>query len=167
MIPFIPLDSDAKYPNKDLPPGVLCFDDNGNPICMGGIPYHNCGYSYPKGIKYRCWFDYHGIEKPCSCSNSPYGRTIYIKSNHDPRLFPPVARDSEAFRKMFKRRTTVERTHKRLFEDYDIEAGNCRSARERFTRAIMAAVNVHLDAWIKHTGFSILPLIEELSGKSA
>ena len=167
MIPFIPLDSDAKYPNKDLPPGVLCFDDNGNPICMGGIPYHNCGYSYPKGIKYRCWFDYHGIEKPCSCSNSPYGRTIYIKPDYDPRLFPPVARDSKTFKEMLKRRTTVERTHKRLFKDYDIEAGNCRSARERFTRAIMAAVNVHLDAWIKHTGFSILPLIEELPGKIA
>jgi len=167
MIPFIPLDSNAKYPDKDLPSGVLCFDDNGNPICMGGIPYQNCGYSYPKGIKYRCWFDCHGIEKPCSCTNSPYGRTIYIKPDDDLRLFPPVARDTDAFREMFKRRTTVERTHKRLFEDYDIEAGNCRSTRERFNRATMAAVNVHLDAWIKHTGFSILPLIEESSGKSA
>jgi hypothetical protein len=61
---------------------------------------------------------------------------------------------------MLKRRTTVERSHKRIFKDYDIEAGKCRSARERFTRATMAAVNVHLDAWIKHTGFSIIPLLE-------
>jgi hypothetical protein len=167
MIPFIPLDSNVKYPDKDLPPGVLCFDDNGNPICMGGIPYHNCGYSFPKGIKYRCWFDYYGIEKPCSCTDNPYGRTIYIKPDYDPRLFPPVPRNSDAFKDMFKRRTTVERSHKRLFKDYDIEAGNCRSSRERFMRAAMAAVNVHLDAWIEHTGFSIVSSLEELSGKAA
>lgn len=127
MIPFSPLYSDAKYSDKDLPKGVLCFDDNGNPICMGGIPNKNCKYSYPKGIKYRCRFDYYELDKPCSCTDSPYGRTIYIKPDYDPRLFPPVHRDSDAFK------------------DYDIEAGNCRSSRERFTRATIAAVNIHLD----------------------
>lgn len=135
---------------------------------MGGIPYQDCKYSYPKGIKYRCWFACHGVDAPCSCTDSPYGRTIYIKPDYDPRLFPPVPRDSDAFKDMLKRRTTVERSHKRMFKDYDIEAGNCRSAKERFTRATMAAVNVHLDAWIRHTGFSIIPLIEkELAGKAA
>lgn len=163
MIPFIPLDSNAKFPDKDLPPGVLCFDDKGTPICMGGIPYQNWGYSYPKGIKYRCWFDCHGIDKPCSCTNSPYGRTIYIKPDYDPRLFPPVSRSSDTFKEMLNRRTTVERSHKRIFKDYDIEAGNCRSSRERFMRATMAAINIHLDAWIKHTGFSIIPLLEEMA----
>lgn len=39
MIPFIPLDSNAKYPNEELPTGVFCFDDKSVPICMGGIPY--------------------------------------------------------------------------------------------------------------------------------
>jgi len=167
MIPFIPLDSNVKYPYKDLPPGILCFDNDGNPICMGGIPYQKCGYSYPKGIKCRCWFDYYGIEKPCSCTDSPYGRTVYIKPDFDPRLFPPVLRDTNAFKEMFKRRTTVERSHKRLFKDYDIEAGNCRSSRERFMRSTMAAVNVHLDAWISHTGFSIIDLIEKCFNTAA
>lgn len=168
MIPFIPLDANAKFPDEDLPAGVLCFDNKGNPICLGGIPYQDCKYSYPKGIKYRCWFACHGVDAPCSCTDSPYGRTIYIKPDYDPRLFPPVPRDSDAFKDMLKRRTTVERSHKRMFKDYDIEAGNCRSAKERFTRATMAAVNVHLDAWIKHTGFSIVPLIKkELAGKAA
>lgn len=163
MIPFIPLDSTASYPDKDLPLGVFGFDDHGNPLCQGFIPYENCGYSYPKGIKHRCWFDYHGIEKPCSCTDSPYGRTVYIKPDYDPRLFPPVSRNSDAFKKMLKRRTTVERSHKRMFKDYDIEAGNCRSARERFTRATMSAINVHLDAWIKHTRFSVISLIKGLA----
>lgn len=97
---------------------------------------------------------------------SPYGRTIYIKPDYDPRLFPPVPRNSDAFKNTLKRRTTVERSFKRMFKDYDIEAGNCRSARERFSRATMAAVNMHLDAWIQHTSFSIITLIEEQAGQA-
>jgi len=63
MIPFIPLDSNARIDYVKPHPGILCFDDDGNPICIGGIPYQHVGYSFPKGIKYRCWFDYHGIKK--------------------------------------------------------------------------------------------------------
>jgi hypothetical protein len=159
MIPFIPLDSNAKYPDEQLPKGVLCFDEKGVPICMGGIPYKNCGYSYPKGIKYRCWFDYYGVDKPCSCSDSSYGRTVHIKPNYDPRLFPPVPRHSPAFKEMFKRRTSVERSNKRILVDYNIEAGRCRSSKQRFVRATLAAINIHLDAWVKHTGFDILSLL--------
>lgn len=159
MIPYIPLDSNAKYPDTELPKGVLCFDDAGTPICMGGIPYQDCGYSYPKGIKYRCWFDYKGIDKPCSCTDSDYGRTIYIKPDYDPRLFPPVPRESAAFKTMFKRRTSVERSNKRILVDYDIEAGKSRSSKHRFARATFATANIHLDAWIKHQAFSILNLL--------
>ena len=159
MIPFIPLDSNAKYPNEELPAGVLCFDDKGVPICMGGIPYKDCRYSYPKGIKFRCWFDYYGIDKPCSCTDSDYGRTIYIKPDYDPRLFPPVSRHSDAFKSVFKRRTSVERSNKRILVDYNIENGRCRSSKQRFARATFAEVNIHLDAWIKHTAFSIVTLL--------
>ena len=161
MIPYIPLDSNAKYPKEGLPPGVLCFDDKGVPICMGGIPYKDCRYSYPKGIKYRCWFDYYGIDKPCSCSDSGYGRTIYIKPDYDQRLFPPVPRASPDFKAMFKRRTSVERSNKRILVDYSIEAGKCRSSKQRFARATLAVVNIHLDAWLKHTAFNILCLVNQ------
>lgn len=159
MIPFIPLDSNAKYPKTELPAGVLCFDDKGVPICMGGIPYKDCKYSYPKGTKFRCWFDYYGIDKPCSCTDSDYGRTIYIKPDYDPRLFPPVPRHTTAFNEIFKRRTSVERSNKRILSDYSIEMGRCRSSKQRFARATFAEVNIHLDAWVKHSTFSIVDLL--------
>jgi hypothetical protein len=146
-----------------LPPGVLCLNDDGIPICHGGISYKCCGYSYPKGIKYRCWFDYKGIDKPCKCTDSDYGRTVYLKPDYDFRLFTPVPRNSDAWKKKFKTRTSVERSHKRLFEDYDIEAYKARSSRQRFALATMAAVNVHLDAWTKHTGFTITQLLDKAS----
>lgn len=161
MVPFIPLDSNVKYPDHDLPPGVFGFDEHGKPLCAKGLPYRCCGYSYPKGIKYRCRFAYEGLEIPCPCSENAYGRTVYIKPDFDPRLFPSVPRDSQEFKNMMKRRTTVERSHKRIFEDYDIENGHCRSSMERFMRATMAAVNVHLDAWVKHSQFSLIDLLDK------
>jgi hypothetical protein len=163
MFPFIPLDSNVKFPDRDLPSGVSGFDENGHPLCAKGLAYRACGYSYPKGLKYRCPFACDGLPIPCPCSNSAYGRTVYLKPDFDPRLFPPVSRGSEAFKNMMKRRTTVERSHKRIFVDYNIEAGRCRSSRELFMRATMAAVNVHLDAWVKHQQFSILTLLENSS----
>ena len=161
MIPYIALDSNAKYPDKELPSGVLCFNHKGEPICMGGIPYKDCGNSYPKGIKHRCWFDYYKIDKPCCCTDSDYGRTIYIKPDYDPRLFPPVARDSTTFKKMFKRRTSVERSNKRILVDYNVETGKCRSSKQRFARATLAVANIHLDAWVRHTAFSVLCLLDK------
>ncbi|MDK2903916.1 MAG: hypothetical protein PWQ93_1835, partial [Clostridiales bacterium] len=115
----------------------------GNPICLGGIPYQNCGYSHPKGIKYRCWFDYKGIDKPCKCTDSPYGRTVYLKSGDDLRLYPSIPRDSKAFRQRYKRRSTAERNNKRLFIDYGIEAYRSRSSKMRFALATIAAINIH------------------------
>lgn len=167
IIPFIPLDSNARVDISKPHPGILCFDHNNEPICMGGIPYKHCGFTFPKGIKYRCWFDYYGIEKPCSCSDSSYGRTIYIKPDYDPRLFPPVPRNSEAFKEMFKRRTSVERANKRMLVDYNIEAGRCRSSKHRFSRATFAVINTHLDAWTKHKSFSITNLLSEVGTKAA
>ena len=167
IIPFIPLDARARIDYQKPHPGILCFDDKLQPICPGGIPYKHCGYSYPKGIKYRCWFDYYKIDKPCSCSDSSYGRTIYIKPDYDLRLFPPVPRNSHSFKSMFKRRTSVERSNKRMLVDYKIENGRCRSSKQRFCRATLAVINIHLDAWIKHLEFSLCTLIEKAATISA
>lgn len=157
--PFIPLDSNARKDYLKPHPGILCFDEKLQPICLGGIPYQHCGKSFPKGIKYRCWFDYHGIPKPCKCSDSEYGRTIYIKPDYDIRLFPPVPRNSELFKEKLKSRTSVERSNKRILVDYSIESGRCRSSKQRFIRATLAAINIHIDAWLKHLNFSLINLL--------
>ena len=34
---------------------------------------------------------------------------VYIKSKDDPRLYPPIARDSKRFNKLYNQRTTTER----------------------------------------------------------
>lgn len=163
MTPFIPLDARTKAKLSYPSPDILCFDDKGRPVCNGGIPFVNWGYSKPKGIKYRCWFAVHGLEPPkeCKCSDSRYGKTVYIKPDHDPRMFTPVPRDSETFRQKFKTRTSVERSNKRIFKDYAIEEYGARSAMMRTALAAFAVINIHLDAWIKHTKTSFAELLQQ------
>ena len=163
ILPFIALDSRTKAKFNYPHPDVLCFDNKGNPICMGGIPFHNWGYSKPKGIKYRCWFAVKGLEPPeeCKCSQSEYGKVVYIKPDYDPRMFPPVPRDSDAFKTKFKTRTSVERSNKRMFEDYAIEEYDSRSSMVRMSLATFAVVNTHLDAWVRHRSFNFNALISE------
>ncbi len=161
--PFIPLDTRTKkkliYPD----PAVTCFDNKGRPICPGGIPYADWGYSKPKGIKLRCWFAVHGQEPPkeCKCSDSAYGRVVYLKPDYDLRLFPLIHRDSDEFKETFKRRSSVERSFKKIFEDYCVESYDSQSNRVRFALATFAAINIHLDAWIKHEKFSFYKLLDQ------
>jgi len=165
IAPFIPLDSRSKAKVKYPDPSIPCFDNKGRPICLGGIPYVNWGYSNPKGIKLRCWFATQGIEPPqeCKCSNSSYGRVVYLKPDYDLRLFPLVHRDSDEFKEKFKRRSSVERSFKRIFEDYSVENYSSQSNRMRFSIATFASINIHLDAWIKYEKFSFMKIIEQVA----
>ncbi|WP_229768540.1 hypothetical protein [Tissierella pigra] len=124
----------------------------------GGIPYYNWGYSKPKGIKYRCWFSCHREEpsKECKCSNSKYGKVVYLKPDYDLRMFPPVPRYSQAFKDKFKTRTSVERSNKGMFVDYRIEDMQLQSSKLKFCISNFTAINIHLDAWIKHLKFSFI-----------
>jgi len=143
-------EDDPDASEKKLPKGVSCLDDKDRPICPGGIPYTYWGSIEGKGLKYRCWFAAHKRDCPCCCSPSSYGRTVYLKPDDDPRLFPPVARDSETFKEKLRQRSGSERINKRVFVDYDAESGHMRDRKQRFFRAVIASVNVHLDEWIKH-----------------
>ena len=160
--PFISLDARTKAKFHCPHPDVLAFDNQNQPLCQAGNPFVYWGRCKPYRLKYRCWFAAKGLEPPkeCQCSNSKYGKTIYLKPDDDPRMFTPVPRNTKAFKEKFKTRTTVERTNKRMFEDYAIEEYDARSAMIRTSLAAFAVVNIHLDAWVKHTGFKFAGLLE-------
>ena len=161
ITPFISLDARTKakfsYPHSD----IVSFDDQGRPVCKGGKPFAYWGFCQPYRLKYRCWYTAKGQNPPeeCRCTESNYGKTIYLKSDLDPRMFTPVPRNSKAFKDKFKTRTTVERTNKRIFEDYAIEEYGARSTMIRAALATFAALNIHLDAWVKHEGFRFADLL--------
>lgn len=163
ITPFISLNSRTKAKFNYPHPDILCFDDKGNPICNGGIPYVSWGLCKPYRLKYRCWFSVQGLEPPkeCKCSQSSYGKTVYIKPDFDPRMFTPIPRGSNAFKEKFKTRTSVERSNKRMFEDYGIEEYDARSTMMRTSLATFFVINIHLDAWVKHKEFSLIKLINQ------
>jgi len=156
--PFIPLPINTKFPTLEDYPEIQRFDAKGYPICQANHYWNHWGYEAKKmRHKFRCIFISRGLQCPdhlaclqCNSKKSAYGPSFYLKTNDDIRLFPPVPRNSDQFKQIFKRRSGVERTFKRIFEDYQVEAYRSRSRAVRFSLAIMAAINMHLDAWIQH-----------------
>jgi hypothetical protein len=162
MVPFIALDARTKAKLSYPHPDVVSFDEQKRPVCKGEKPFAYWGFCQPHRLKYRCWYKAKGLEPPekCRCSDSNYGKTIYLKTEHDPRMFTPIPRHSQAFKDKFKTRTSVERTNKRIFEDYAIEDYGARSTMIRTALATFAAVNMHLDVWVKHSGFKSSELLK-------
>ncbi len=111
----------------------------------------NWGYCKDRcRIKWRCPLACGRVEE-CSfkdsCSSSSYGRVIYTKVDTDLRLFTRTVRGSQAWKDVYKRRTTCERSIKRKKIDYRMKHTRVRSKRRRLWLLTLGAVNQHLDAW--------------------
>ena len=144
--PFIDLNKRRGSGGSDGPK----IDDHGVPVCDLGVQMVNWGYCKDRyRIKWRCPLAC-GRVRECpfkdSCSSSGYGRVVYTKVDTDLRLFTRTVRGSEAWKEVYKRRTTTERSHKRKKIDYGMEHTRVRSKRRRFWLLTLGAVNQHLDA---------------------
>jgi hypothetical protein len=65
---------------------------------------------------------YEGYDKQKKCLQySHEGKTYKIYISHDERVFLPIARDSDKFKRIYKGRTAVERLNGRLDRDYMFE----------------------------------------------
>jgi hypothetical protein len=65
---------------------------------------------------------YEGFDKQKNCLRySHEGKVYKIYISYDERIFLPIARDSNKFKRLYKGRTTVERLNGRLDRDYKFE----------------------------------------------
>ncbi len=147
--PFIDLNN-RRGQNRRL--SVFEVNELGVPICLEGLEMMYNGVDEKRQrIKWRC--PLHKEPDRCpkkqECSPSSYGRVVYTKPDDDFRLFTKTPRGSEAWKKAYARRTTVERTIKRILVDYDIESLRFRSEKRWFWSASLAAINQHLDAQVR------------------
>jgi len=119
------------------------------PVCKKGLEMYDCGVDYKRGRrKYRCPLAKDGqVNCDGNCSDSNYGRCVYVYTKDNPRLFPPVARDSDRWKSIYKRRTSSERSNKREKVDYLLEAGRHRSSKLWYFRIFTIMMCQHLDAW--------------------
>jgi hypothetical protein len=161
--PFIDLNSKGKGNFENLP--SVSVNEFGIPICPKG--YIMCFYGFDKSrnrLKWRCPLKagsrrlrkFVFCDRPCS--DSPYGRTVYTKPQDDLRLFSKTPRGSKAWRKEYAKRSSSERSFKRFKFDYEIERCRVRSRKNWYFFVLFAAMNCHLDAWVKaarDNGFDI------------
>ncbi len=147
--PFIDLNERSKKNNSSEK-----IDRDGIPVCQDGLQMIRWGMHKRRlRIKWRCpkYTDPDSCPYRQSCSTSKYGRVKYTRPEADYRLFTKTQRGSKAWKKAFARRSSVERTLKRILVDYAIELERARSDKRWFWLATLAALNQHLDAQLRVT----------------
>jgi len=115
----------AVIPFKRISSPNTNFNENGTPLCpFDGTPFKFRGNANSKNrsnrLKFMCpksklnKFQDGRYSWLCHCKNpctdSKYGRCIYVYPDMNLRLYPGLSRDSEEFAKIYKQRTTVERS---------------------------------------------------------
>jgi len=150
--PFIDLNnrSDDK-PQSD----GLILSKNGVPVCPDGYEMVNWGLMWKSyRIKFRCPLAT-GRVKYCpydvNCNKSIYGKTVYKRLASDIRLLTPIPRESDEWRQTYKMRTASERVNNRILTDYKLEPAKRYGKTKIVSFAFWNAINVHLDALIKHS----------------
>ena len=79
---------------------------------------------------------------------SMVARSIHLtKTAYDCFL---TSRESEKWKLIYKRRTSVERSNKREKIDYKLESGRHRSTKMWYIRVYGIMICQHLDAWFTH-----------------
>ncbi|AIQ14365.1 transposase [Paenibacillus durus] len=133
----------------------------GIPICLAGLEMKRNGFEPPrKRFKWICPLMTTRTKCACTtpCSSAKYGRSFHTACKDNPRLFPETPRDSEAWKIIYKRRTTVERSNKREKMDYKLESGRHRSTKMWYIRLYGIMICQHVDAWFAHRKADLEPL---------
>jgi hypothetical protein len=141
MEPFIDLNARSKKNSTSKSSSDIQITPSGVPLCpKGHLMKPNGSDRKLHRRKWRC-------TPTCGCSSAKYGRTFYTKTSDDPRLFPKTPRDSERWKLVFKRRTSIERSNKREKIDYKLESGRHRSTKMWYMRIYGIMICQHMDAW--------------------
>lgn len=145
--PFIDLNARSKK-NTGTSDDIQ-ISPKGVPICPIGKEMKPNGYDHTQNRqKWRCPLA-SGAKVSCEtpCSTAKYGRTYHTHNKDNQRLFPKTSRESEKWKAIYKRRTSIERSNKREKIDYHLEAGNHQSTMMWYVRLFGIMMCQHMDAW--------------------
>jgi hypothetical protein len=140
---------------KQKPKSSLALNEQGIPLCPKGSTMRYWGYEQKRSrFKWRCpkkvgprrYRDRVVCEEPCC--DSEYGLTVYTKPDWNKRIFTDIPRGSALWKKLYKRRSAAERVNKR-YNDYALDTARVRENCCWYHLAHLAAMNMHLDAWVK------------------
>ena len=165
--PFIDLNCRSK---KNTETGSdIQISPNGIPICPIGLEMKPNGHdNLQNRDKWRCALSCGSINSCASpCSKAKYGRTYHTHSKDNLRLFTKTPRDSEKWKVIYKRRTSIERSNKREKIDYKLESGRHRSTKMWYVRVYAIMICQHMDAWFSHSKETFANLKTLIFPKSA
>ena len=156
IIPFIDLNKRSPAQPQSR---TLRFSLRGAPVCADGFEMVNWGYDGKRfRIKYRCPL-LAGSVKSCpfdaQCNKTIYGKIVYVRLADDLRLFTPVPRNTDEWKQTYNRRSASERVNNRILTDYQLERPKRYGKKKLMFFAFMNAINVHLDAQVKHGGLAL------------
>lgn len=171
VIPVIPLSENSKkaFPHLLDDRGIR-LDTDGAPLCPAGARMRHHQYCDSRKVHiYTCpakrnthrnresLYVFHPDECPrkedCAPESS-LGPLVYIKSETDPRLYPPIPRDSRRFKEIMNHRSSTERCNY-LNDTYNLER-SCRNASYGLIRLTLANIVEH----------AVVRYIETLKGSS-
>jgi hypothetical protein len=158
--PFI--DLNARCDTKLQPDGLL-LSKNGIPVCPDGHEMLNWGLNWRSyRVKFRCPMAT-GKVKYCPydshCNKSLYGKIVYLRLASNLRLLTPVPRDSVEWKSTYNSRSASERVNNRILTDYKLEPAKRYGKPKIAAFAFWNAINVHLDASVKHSFGSVEDLL--------
>lgn len=142
----------SRHQNKKINENEY-IDKDGYPVCNGGYRMAYFGYDIQRcRKKFRCPLAMGKIDscdKKESCSSSAYGRVVYINDGDDVFNSSTLQYRSDKWKKIYKDRTSTERINNRVLNDYHLHQMRIRDGAKHAFFSIFAAINIHLDAWIK------------------
>jgi hypothetical protein len=139
------------------------INEQGVPICPAGLPmrrhsstpnhriYFNCPVKRPTHLEGKTVWQAYPKECPHQvlCQpDSKMGPVVYVRSDSDPRLYPPIARDSPRFKELLKLRPGCERSNSTKKVVHKLERRPCRSATHYLFRLYLISVIEHARAWV-------------------
>ena len=148
--PFIDLNNRSK--KNIATKSDISISPKGIPICSINLEMKPNGEDKTRcRQKWRCPLSC-GTKNSCAtpCSKAKYGRTFHTFHKDNLRLFPITSRESEKWKMIYKRRTSIERSNKREKIDYKLESGRHRSTKMWYIRVYGIIICQHLDAWFSH-----------------
>lgn len=157
IIPIIPLSEKSKALPTLPDDKTVRLNENGTPLCPEGMPMRHHQYNrkrkthvYSCPVKrethrqgksvYVTHADECPRKKDCM-PESPLGPLVFIKSETDNRMFPPIPRDSKQFKELQKLRSGSERCNA-VSDSYHIDGAH-RNANYGLIRLTLACIVMH------------------------
>lgn len=155
IVPVIPLSENTKKTFTHLE--NVTMDDEGTPLCPGGLKMRYHGFNKKKQAHTYCCpvkrdthrdgkslYVTHIDECPRKADCRPGTKmapVIYLKLDSDPRLFPPLSRDSKKFKELYKERSASERVNS-VIDSYDLDRA-CKNAVYGLIRLTIIDIAIH------------------------